>query len=111
MELSSFDKVSDQYHCHNAIGVVVSRMAKTSERLAFDRGVRPMLEIVLPGKIDAVIGFEADPDLQACIEELARKSTEGELTADERSEYTGYVRANKFVAILKRQAQQIEPTS
>ena len=65
-----------------------------------------MLEIVLPEKTDAVIGFQADPELQARIEELAR-STEGELTEDERSEYAGYVRANKFVAILKRQAQQI----
>lgn len=82
-------------------------MATTSESLAFDRGVRPMLEIVLTGKADAVIGFQADPDLQARIEELARKSTEGELTEDERAEYAGYVRANKFVAILKRQAQQI----
>ena len=79
----------------------------TSESLAFDRGVRPMLEIVLPGKSDAVISFQADPDLQARIEELARKSTEGKLTEDERAEYAGYVRANKFVAILKRQAQQI----
>jgi hypothetical protein len=82
-------------------------MATTSESVAFDRGVRPMLEIVLPEKADAVIGFQGDPDLQARIEELARKSTEGELTEDERAEYAGYVRANKFVAILKRQAQQI----
>ena len=82
-------------------------MATTSESLAFDRGIRPMLEIVLPGKADEVIGFQADPDLQARIEELARKSTEGELTEDERAEYAGYVRANKFVAILKRQAKQI----
>lgn len=66
-----------------------------------------MLEIVLPEKADAVIGFRADPELQARIEELARKSTEGELSEDERAEYVGYVRANKFVAILKRQAQQI----
>ena len=82
-------------------------MATTSESLAFDRGVRAMLEIILPGKADAVISFQADPALQARIEELARKSTEGELTEDERAEYAGYVRANKFVAILKRQAQQI----
>jgi hypothetical protein len=27
-----------------------------------------MLEIALPGKADAVIGFQADPDLQARIE-------------------------------------------
>lgn len=82
-------------------------MATTSESLAFDRGVRPVLEIVLPEKADAIIHFRADPALQARIEELAQKSTEGELTDDERSEYAGYVRANKFVAILKRQAQQL----
>ncbi|MCU1266865.1 MAG: hypothetical protein JWM21_3183 [Acidobacteria bacterium] len=66
-----------------------------------------MLEIVLPEKADAVIGFRADPELQARIEELARKSTESELAEDERAEYADYVRANKFAAILKRQAQQI----
>lgn len=82
-------------------------MATTSESIAFDRGVRPMLEIVLPEKADAVIGFQADAELQARIEELAQKSSEGELTEDESAEYAGYVRANKFVAILKRQAQQI----
>ncbi|HEU4390079.1 MAG TPA: hypothetical protein VFV34_19915 [Blastocatellia bacterium] len=48
--------------------------------MAFDRGVRPMLEIVLQEKTDAVIAFRADPELQARIEELARKSTEGDLT-------------------------------
>jgi hypothetical protein len=82
-------------------------MATTSESLAFDRGVRPVLEIVLPEKADAVIGFRADPELQARIEELARKSTEGDLTDDEREEYAGYVRANKFVAVLQRQAQHL----
>jgi len=66
-----------------------------------------MLELVLPEKAAAVIGFRADPELKARIEELARKSTEGELTEDERAEYAGYVRANKFVAILRRQAQQL----
>jgi hypothetical protein len=80
-------------------------MATASESLAFDRAVRPVLEIILSEKADAVIGFRADPELRACIEELAQKSTEGELADDERSEYAGYVRANKFVAILKRQAQ------
>ena len=82
-------------------------MATTSESLAFDRGIRPEMEIVLPEKADAIIGFRAAPELQARIEELARKSTEGELTEDERAEYAGYVRANKFVAILKRQAEQL----
>ena len=82
-------------------------MATNSESLAFDRGVRPVLQMVLLDKADAVLRFRADPQLEARIEELARKSTEGELTDDERSEYAGYVRANKFIAILKQQAQHL----
>ena len=82
-------------------------MPITPETEAFDRGIRPMLEIVLPEKAQAVVNFRADPTLQARIEELAGKSTEGELTDPEKAEYTGYVRANKFVAILQRQARQL----
>ena len=39
-----------------------------------------MLRIVLPEKAEAVIRFRAAPELQARIEELAGKSTEGKLT-------------------------------
>jgi len=82
-------------------------MEATSETAAFEQGIRPLMEIVLPDKRDAVIGFRADSHLQARIEELARKSTEGQLTEEERAEYSGFVRANKFVAILKRQASRL----
>ena len=82
-------------------------MVTTSEMVAFDRSIRPLMEIVLSGKADAVISFRADPELQARIEELARKSTEGQLTEEERAEYVGFVRANKFVAILKQQARHL----
>jgi len=107
-----------------AVAIMVKTKMKATWGQACDAGVKSrswvtanltceiaesqaMLEIVLPEKADAVIGFRADPELQARIEELAQKSTEGDLTEDERAEYAGYVRANKFVAILKRQAQQI----
>jgi uncharacterized protein YnzC (UPF0291/DUF896 family) len=66
-----------------------------------------VLRIVLPEKAEAVLRFRADPELQARIEELAGKSTEGQLTETERAEYAGYVRANKFIAILRRQARQL----
>lgn len=82
-------------------------METPSEMAAFDRGIRPVMQIVLPEKLEAIIGFRADPELQARIEELAEKSTEGQLTETEKSEYAGYVRANKFVAILQRQARRL----
>lgn len=82
-------------------------MSILPENSAFDRGVTPVLQMVLPGRTESVLGFEPDPELQSRIEELARKSTEGQLTEEERAEYAGYVRANKFVAILKRQAERM----
>jgi len=82
-------------------------MQPTPEIDAFERGVLPVLRIVLPEKAEAVLRFRAAPELQARIEELAGKSTEGQLTEVERAEYAGYVRANKFIAILQRQARQL----
>jgi hypothetical protein len=79
----------------------------TPELEAFERGVGPVLRIVLPEKAEAILRFRAAPELQARIEELAGKSTEGQLTEKEVAEYAGYARANKFIAILQRQARQL----
>lgn len=65
------------------------------------------MKIVLPDKAEEVVEFRAAPELQARIEELARKSTEDQLTEAERAEYAGYARANKFIAILQRQAREL----
>jgi hypothetical protein len=82
----------------------------TMETVAFERGVHPVLKIVLPEKAEALLNFRPDPELQARIEYLAERSTEGHLTTAELEEYAGYVRANKFVAILQREARQILAT-
>ncbi len=86
-------------------------MNTTPETTAFERGVRPLLRIVLQDKAEAVVNFRVDPILRSRIEELATKSTEGKLSAAERAEYEGYVRANKFIAILQRQARQFLGTT
>ena len=77
-----------------------------SAQTAFQRGVDPLLRLLLPGKEDAILATEADQTLRERIEELAAKSTEGNLTPEERDEYSGYVRANKFVAVLRREARK-----
>jgi hypothetical protein len=82
-------------------------MASSPETNAFDRGVTPVLQLVLPEREQAVIDFRPDSELQDRIEALASKSTEDELSEEERAEYAGYVSANKFVAILKRQALRL----
>jgi hypothetical protein len=84
-------------------------MPATPEAVAFERGVRPIMKIVLPEKnqSQAVLRYRTPAKLKVRIEELAEKSTEGKLTAAEKAEYAGYVRANKFVAILLRQVRQL----
>ena len=82
-------------------------MQPTTETGAFERGVKPIIKLVSPAKAEEIVEFKADPELQTRIDELASKCTEGQLTDAERAEYAGYVRANKFVAILQRQARQL----
>lgn len=82
-------------------------MSPTAESTAFDRAVSPVLKRGFPQQqIHSAIIFDVDPELRARIEELAAKSTEGELNDQERLEYQGYVRANKFIAILQRQVRR-----
>lgn len=76
-----------------------------SAQAAFQRGLQPFLQLLLPGKEAQVMAVETDLALRRRIDELAARSTEGALTDDEREEYEGYVRANKFAAILRRQAK------
>ncbi|HEX4263272.1 MAG TPA: hypothetical protein VH597_02950 [Verrucomicrobiae bacterium] len=82
-------------------------MPATPEAVAFERGVGPIMKIVLPEKAQAVAKYRPPSRLKARIEQLAEKSTEGRLSATEKAEYIGYVRANKFVAVIQRQARQL----
>jgi len=82
-----------------------------SAQTAFHRGVNPLLQLLLPGREEAVLAVETDQALRARIEELAAKNTEGNLTPEERDEYAGYVRANKFVAVLRREAKKFKSGS
>ena len=72
----------------------------------FDESISPFVKIFLPDKARQLAEFEADPEVRNRIEELASKSSAGGLSDDERAEYEGFVRANKFIAILQRKARQ-----
>lgn len=58
-----------------------------------------------------MLAAQTDQPLRDRIEELAAKSTKGTLTPDERDEYAGYIRANKFVAVLRREARKFKAGS
>jgi hypothetical protein len=54
-----------------------------------------------------VADLRADPDVQARVDELADKCTEGNLTAEERAEYESYVHAIRVIGMLQAQARGI----
>jgi len=81
-------------------------MATAPDISAFERAVGPVLDLFIPEKAEAILGFRPNNELVQRIEELAKRSTEGQLTTAERTEYEAYVRANKFVATLQRQARR-----
>lgn len=82
-----------------------------STQMAFQRGVSPLLQLLLPGKEDLIMSVMPDRTLRDRIDQLAGKSTEGELTEEERAEYEGYVRANKFIALMIREAKRFKAQS
>ncbi len=82
-------------------------MATTFDAVAFDRGTDVILRLFTTDQAKALLAYRGDEALQARIEELAHKNTEGELTDQERAEYEGYVRANNFVAILQAKARKL----
>ena len=82
-------------------------MATTYDTAAFDQGTDVVLRFFTTEQAKALVAYRGDEAIQSRIEELAAKSTEGELTEQERAEYEGYVRANKFIALLQLKAQAV----
>lgn len=79
----------------------------TTTSAAFDRGTDPILGLFSVEQARRLVDYRGDESLQRRIEELAQKSNEGDLSDEEQAEYEGYVRANKFIAILQTKARRI----
>jgi hypothetical protein len=74
---------------------------------AFDRGTDPILRFFTVEQARHIVNYKGEAKLNRRIEELASKSNEGDLTEAERAEYEGYVRANKFIAILQARVRKL----
>jgi hypothetical protein len=80
-------------------------MGTVSIQAAFHRGLALVLQRLLLGREQLVLEARPDQALRNHIDNLAARNTEDELTDDERAEYEGYVRANRFLAVLRREAK------
>lgn len=75
--------------------------------LALDRLLDPVSRCFTPEVAQALLSIQTDAETQARIEELADKSTEGQLSTDERAEYQAYVSALDFLGVLQSKAKKI----
>jgi hypothetical protein len=74
---------------------------------ALDRVLEPVGRCLTPEVARALVGLRADAEVQARLEELADKSTEGALSPEERDEYQSYVSAIDFLSVLQAKARAI----
>jgi hypothetical protein len=69
--------------------------------------LEPVGRILTVESAKQLIELRASPSVQALIEQLAAKSTEGTLTAEEQADYQTYVSAGTFIAILQSKARRL----
>jgi hypothetical protein len=69
------------------------------------RLLAPLGRCLTPEVAKALVHLRADPSVQARLEVLAEKNTEGTLTPEERDEYETAVRAIEFIAVLQAKAR------
>lgn len=72
-----------------------------------DRLLDPIAEAFSPEVARRFVELRADSELQRRLDELATKSTAGQLSEDERLEYEQYVDVIDLISVLQAKAQQV----
>jgi hypothetical protein len=80
-------------------------MAQSSHTAALDRLLDPLEAILTPEVARQIVELRADAITQRRIDELAEKSTEGQLSPAEEAEYDDYVEALDIIGILQAKAR------
>ena len=77
------------------------------------RLLTPVGDCLTPDVARHLVDLHASADVQARLDELADKSTEGQLSAEERAEYETAVAAIEFISVLQSQARRLlnQPTA
>jgi hypothetical protein len=84
-------------------------MATTVET-PLDRLLDPVARCFTVDVARRLAEIRPDPLIQARIDELAAKASDGTLSAAEQTEYYGYVEAIDIVSILQAKARKVIPT-
>jgi hypothetical protein len=78
-------------------------MSQATETTHLQRILDPVSRCLTPEVARQLVGLRAEPEIIERLETLAERSTEGELTPEERAEYETYVWALDFIVVLQAQ--------
>ena len=82
-------------------------MIQPSSFPVIDELFDPVSRCLTPDVARSIAGLKATPNVQQKLDDLAEKSTEGTLTAEERAEYEACVRAINFISLLQLKARAV----
>jgi len=71
-----------------------------------DRFLEPVTHVMTPEVARAIVQIQADPELQAEVEQLRRKANEGTLTDLDDAKYKDFVEAVDVISIIQSKARQ-----
>ena len=74
---------------------------------ALNRLLEPLSQSLSVEAAQQLLGFRIDPAVQARIDELADRCSEGLLTEDERAEYESYVEGIGLINLLMAKARRV----
>lgn len=86
--------------------MIANPVRQPRKQRSLDRLLEPVGKCLTPRSARALLQLRADDETQEHIEELARKSTAGQLTLEERSEYEALVAAGTVISILQAKARR-----
>ena len=82
-------------------------MPTTNGKEVLGQLLEPVSRCLTPGVAKSLLELRAPPQVQARVEELAGKCTEGRLSPEEESEYDAYIWAGNLIAILQAKARAL----
>ena len=80
-------------------------MSDTTNTAVLDSLFEPVTQCFTPEVARRIASLRASPEAQARLDAWAEKSSEGTLTAEERSAYEAAVRAVNFIGVLQAKAR------
>lgn len=82
-------------------------MIQRNDAALLDELMDPLGQCLTPEVARQIVQLRASPSLETRVQQLAEKSNEGTLSAEEHAQYETIVRFTKFISVLQSKARTL----